>query len=209
MKTKHTILLVEDEVLIRDGVHSLLKAESFVGKIFHAAGKKDIAEIPLGEIDVVILDFKLRDCNGLDVIPLIKQAGCHKIVIMTGLEGNELIINLLRAGVQAIIHKLDGYNAIRSGLIKVLEGDTYYPPYIIKTLKDNIHHWDKIPPVKLSFGEQEIITAISQGYTTKQIAGMLKMTEATTETYRLRLIKKLGVPNTAAMIVYAFKNGIL
>jgi DNA-binding NarL/FixJ family response regulator len=209
MENRNTILLVEDEVLIRDGVEALLKGERFIGRIYHASGKKDISQIPLSEVDIVLLDFKLRDSNGLELIPKLKQAGCTKIVMMTGLDGGELVINLLRAGVQSIIHKLDGYKEIRNALIRVLNGDTYYPPDVIRILKDNVHHWDKIPPVNLSFGELEIITAIAEGYTTKQIASRLKMTEATTETYRIRLIKKLGVPNTAAMMVYAFRNGIL
>lgn len=209
MKGNYTILLVDDEVLIRDGVDALLRREKFVEKIYHASGKKDILQVPLREVDVVLLDFKLRDCNGLELIPKIRQCGCSQVIVMTGLDGAELVVNLLHAGVQGVIHKLDGYAEIRNALLKVLTGNTYYPPHVVKILKDNVHRWSKIPPVNLSFNDREIITAISEGYTTKEIANRLKMTEATTETYRLRLIKKLRVPNTAAMMAYAFKNGIL
>jgi DNA-binding CsgD family transcriptional regulator len=55
----------------------------------------------------------------------------------------------------------------------------------------------------------DILKALSRGSITKEIATELKMAEATAETYRLRLIKKLGVPNTAALLAYAYRNGIL
>jgi DNA-binding CsgD family transcriptional regulator len=57
--------------------------------------------------------------------------------------------------------------------------------------------------------EREIITALAQGKTTKELAVQLKMSESTAETYRVRLIKKLGVANTAALLAYAYRNGIL
>jgi DNA-binding NarL/FixJ family response regulator len=63
--------------------------------------------------------------------------------------------------------------------------------------------------VSLSNQESELIQVISSGLTTKEVAQKMKMSEATTETYRTRLLKKLGVPNTAALLAYAYRNGIL
>jgi DNA-binding CsgD family transcriptional regulator len=66
-----------------------------------------------------------------------------------------------------------------------------------------------MPPVSLSFKENELIRAIAGGLTTKEMATQLKMSESTTETYRTRLIKKLGVVNTAGLVAYVYRNGIL
>jgi DNA-binding CsgD family transcriptional regulator len=66
-----------------------------------------------------------------------------------------------------------------------------------------------VPPVVLSFQENELLKIIASGLTTKEMSVRLRMTEATTETYRTRLIKKLGVPNSAALLAYAYRNGIL
>jgi DNA-binding NarL/FixJ family response regulator len=54
-----------------------------------------------------------------------------------------------------------------------------------------------------------MLKAIASGLTTKEIAGLLKLSDSTAETYRIRLIKKVGVLNTAGMIAYAYRNGIL
>jgi DNA-binding NarL/FixJ family response regulator len=209
MKPKTTILLVEDEALIREGVRSLLEKEPFGPRILEASSKKEVLCLPLNEVDVILLDFRLRDCNALDLIPRIKEQSRAKIVVVTGLEGSELMANLIYAGVHSVVHKLDGYIEIKTAIERVLKNDVYFPSDVVKVIHRHADGWPKIPPVALSFAEKELIIAISTGLTTKQIAVQLKMTEATTETYRLRLIKKLGVPNTAAMMAYAFRNGIL
>jgi DNA-binding NarL/FixJ family response regulator len=209
MKSKTNFLLIEDETLIREGIIALLEKEPFTGKIFEASGKTDLAKVSITEVNVILIDFRLRGCNAIDLIPSLKEKCNAKIIVVTGLEGNEVIVNLLGSGVQAIVHKLDGYQEIRTAIQYVLRNELYFPPQIMKIIHSHAGEWAKTPPVCLSFAEKELILAISSGLTTKQIAVQLRMTEATTETYRLRLIKKLGMPNTAAMMAYAFKNGIL
>jgi DNA-binding CsgD family transcriptional regulator len=66
-----------------------------------------------------------------------------------------------------------------------------------------------MPPVVLTASEREMLKAIASGLTTKELASLLKLSDSTAETYRIRLIKKVGVLNTAGMIAFAFRNGIL
>ena len=66
-----------------------------------------------------------------------------------------------------------------------------------------------MPPVILTTSEGAMLKAIASGLTTKEIASLLKLSDSTAETYRIRLIKKVGVLNTAGMIAYAYRNGIL
>lgn len=209
MKSKSNFLLIDDEALIREGVRALIEMENFTGRIFEAPGKKQLEAVPLQDIDIALIDFRLENSNGLEVIDHLKKLSKCKFIVVTGLDGSELIMNLLKADVQAIVHKLDGYKEIRKAILRVRDNDTYFPAGALRIIQNNSHNWDTVPPVTLSFGERELLTAISTGLTTKEIAINLKMTESTTETYRLRLIKKLGVSNTAALIAYAFRNGIL
>jgi DNA-binding NarL/FixJ family response regulator len=207
---KKTFLLVEDEALIREGLRSLLQTEPFVKAIVEASNKKEFEEQMEKDIDIVLMDFKLADTNGLDLIARLKkkEAGI-KVIVVTGLEGTELILNLLRSGVHGIVYKLDGYKEIRMAIQKVLEGGSYFPQKILQIIQLNAHRWDKVPPVQLTFAERELLKAIASGLTTKEIAVELKMSEATAETYRLRLMKKVKVPNTAALLAFAYGNGIL
>jgi len=204
------ILLVEDEALLREGLKSLLAQEPFVKSIAEAATKSDFLSAISQSPDLILLDIRLPGTNGLELLDIIRTNGMEcKIIAVTGLEGVELMINLLKSGVQGIVFKLDGYQEIVKAIKGVLESENYFPEKIIKIIQANAGRWDKVPPVLLNHHESELLKAIAQGLTTKEIAVQMKMGEATTETYRVRLIKKLGVSNTAALLAYAYRNGIL
>lgn len=206
----YNFLLVEDETLIREGLKSLLQNEPYVRTIAEASNKKEFMREFTGQIDFVLLDFKLGDTNGLELVQHIKSSTRHvKVVMLTGLEGNELILNLLKAGVHGIVYKLDGYGEIRKTIEKVLRNENSFSEKVLSIIQQNAHKWDNVPPVTLSFTEREMLQALTRGLTTREISELTRMTEATIETYRVRLMKKVGVPNTAALIAYAYRNGLL
>lgn len=207
---KINFLLVEDEALIRDGLRSLLKDEPFVGEILEASNEPEFIQQLQKPIDIVLMDFRLVDTNGLRLVGLLKERNVPvKVIMLTGLEGTELLLNLLRVGVSGIVYKLDGYREILATINGVLEEGSYFSPKIMNIIQANAHRWDHIPPVVLTSSENVLLKEIASGLTTKEIAGKLKMTESTAETYRIRLIKKMGVLNTAGLIAYAYRNGIL
>jgi DNA-binding NarL/FixJ family response regulator len=118
-------------------------------------------------------------------------------------------MNLLQSGVHGIVYKLDGYNEILKTIRGIIEKGSYFSPKILNIIQTNAHRWDHVPPVVLTLPERDLLKAIASGLTTKEIASILKMTDSTTETYRIRLIKKMGLHNTAGLIAYAYRNGIL
>jgi DNA-binding NarL/FixJ family response regulator len=207
---RQRILLVEDEALIREGLQSLLESEPFVAEIHQASSKKEFYSAIEKDFDLILMDFKLPDINGLEILELLKERECPaKVIAVTGLDGTELLINLLKAGVNGIVYKLDGYTEIRNTIEKVIEGESYFPKKVMKIIEKNAGKWDEVPAMTLSFSDKEILRALARGLTTKEMAGELRMTEATTETYRNRLMKKVNAPNTAALLAFAFRNGLL
>lgn len=205
------ILLVDDEALIREGLRALLEKESFVGKIYEAADADAFHEaLSNHRIDIVLLDIRLRNTTGVELLESIKTFEPRpKIVAVTGMEGVELVIHLLKAGVDGIAYKLDGYDEIRKTIKSCLTSTGYFPPKILKIIQTNAKAWGNTPSVLLTGQELDILRALAKGAITKEIALELKLAETTAETYRLRLIKKVGVPNTAALLAYAYRNGIL
>jgi DNA-binding NarL/FixJ family response regulator len=208
--TKLNFLLVEDEALIREGLRSLLEKEDFVKNVYEASNRAEFIEQIRKRIDFVLMDFRLSDTNGLELLGMLKKADQgSKVIVLTGLEGTELIMNLLLSGVHGIVYKLDGYREIVKTIMKVIETGSYYSEKISNIIQTNAHRMDLVPPVVLNLGEKDLLKAIASGLTTKEIALSLKMSEATAETYRIRLTKKVGVNNTAGLMAYAFRNGIL
>jgi DNA-binding NarL/FixJ family response regulator len=205
------VLLVDDEVLLREGLQSLLVGEDFVKRIYEAGTAEEFKTILRDQpVDLVLLDIRIPGTNGLELLNLIKlKDAAIKVIAVTGLEGVELMVNLLKTGVHGIVFKLDGYREILKAIKAVLSADTYFPEKIMKIIQANAHRWDHVPPVLLTAPENQMMAALAHGMTTKEIALQLKMAETTAETYRIRLIKKLGVSNTAALLAYAYRNGIL
>lgn len=208
---KVNILIVDDEALIREGLRSLLEREPFIGKIYEAFdGEEFKALLSESRIDVVLLDIRLRNTTGVALLAHIRaHHPSIKTIAVTGMEGVELIVNLLKRGVDGIVYKLDGYEEIRKTLKSILASGNYFPDKILKVIQSNATKWDHIPTVMLTPQERDILKALARGAITKEIATELKMAENTAETYRLRLQKKVGAPNTAALLAYAYRNGIL
>ena len=208
---KINILIVDDEALIREGIKSLLEKEPFVNQIHEAANATEFYQlIRQNSFEIILLDIKLPGIKGQELLnSLIRKDDRPKVIAVTGLEGIELIISLLKSGVNGIVFKLDGYSEILKAINEIMATGYYFHEKITNIIQSNAHKWDLVPPVLLTFQENELLRGIAGGLTTKQIAEQLKMTEATTETYRTRLIKKLGVPNTAGLLAYAFRNGLI
>lgn len=211
MTNKLKLLLVEDEALVREGLRSLLEKEPFVSGIFEASnGQEAISELTKNKIDIVLLDIRMPGINGIDVIKHIRQEYNHiKIIAVTGLEGVELVVNLLRLGINGIVYKLSGFHEILKAILSVIERGSYFPEQILHLIKTNADRWENVPPVNLSDKDLMLLQAIVEGLTTKQVADKLHMSERTAETYRQRLIRKVGMSNTAGLIAYAFRNGII
>jgi DNA-binding NarL/FixJ family response regulator len=209
--SKINVLIVDDEALIREGLRSLLEKEPFVDRIFEAADADEFhAHISNNKIHVVLLDIRLRNTTGVELLESIRKLEPRpKTIAVTGMEGVELIIHLLKGGVDGIVYKLDGYAEIRKTIKSTLSSGNYFPDKILKIIQSNAKQWDNIPTVVLTMQELDILKALARGSITKEIANELKMAEATAETYRVRLIRKVGVPNTAALLAYAYRNGIL
>lgn len=205
------ILLVDDEVLIRQGLRSLLEKEEFVANIYEAGNSQEFfQQANTHPIDIILLDVRLPGVKGPDLLgSIVTRPSPPKVIAVTGLEGVELVINLLKAGVSGIVFKLDGYNEIVRTIREVMTRGHSFQTKITRIIEMNAYRWDHVPPVSLTYHENELIHVISQGLTTKEVAMKMKMSETTAETYRTRLLKKLGVPNTAALLAYAFRNGIL
>ncbi len=205
------ILLVDDEVLIRQGLRSLLEKEDFVANIFEAGNAQEFFhQVNAHPLDIILLDVRLPGVKGPDLLSTImNRPSAPKVIAVTGMEGVELVINLLKSGVSGIVFKLDGYTEIAKAIREVMTTGHYFQEKITRIIELNAYRWDHVPPISLTYHESELIQVISLGLTTKEVAMKMKMSEATAETYRTRLLKKLGVPNTAALLAYAYRNGIL
>lgn len=211
MTEKFNIMVVDDEVLLREGLRAMLEREPFTGYVYEAENLDDfLLNLKKFHIDFVLLDIRLKSTSGFELLRALSTLPYKPHIIgLTGLDGTEVVIHLLKAGVQSVVYKLDGYSEIVNAIKNVQTRGTYFSQGILRIIESNAGRWDEIPTVTLTESEMNMLRAIARGETTKEIAIEYKMSPATAETYRIRLLRKVGVPNTAALLAYAYRNGIL
>jgi DNA-binding NarL/FixJ family response regulator len=130
-----TILIVEDETLIRQGLRALLEKEDFVEAVHEASDSADFKlQISRREFDIILMDMKLPGTKGPDLIANMNvNNGQQKVIVVTGLEGVEIVVNLLKLGVRAIVSKLEGYTEIIKAIKEVMSSGHYFQERIYTT----------------------------------------------------------------------------
>jgi DNA-binding NarL/FixJ family response regulator len=128
---------------------------------------------------------------------------------MTSFDEDDTVIEMLRAGLHGILLKRNTTGPeIEQCLSDVLAGKNYYTPEIKFRLAQNGYDLLK-PGVRFSKRESEILNLICQGQSTKQIAERLQLKDTTVEDYRKEMLKKANAQNTAELVAFALRNGLL
>lgn len=208
---KIDILLVEDVPLAREGLRALLEKEAFVGAVYEAWDENSFLSVISNRVvDVTLLDLKLEGTSGLE---LFKKLGGMKqrsdVIAVTGLEGEEVIINMLKAGLSGAVYKLEGFIEIKKAINNIRLAGGYFSPRIRKVIHDNRHRWDEVRHVDLSQLEKDLLRGIGSGFTLRQVAYILKMSEGYAKKLRTKLLKKIGVSTTVELLIFAYRNGLL
>ncbi|MBL7857169.1 MAG: response regulator transcription factor [Cyclobacteriaceae bacterium] len=209
---KIKILLIEDEVMVRQGFRALLEREPFTRKVLEAGSGAEALTILFSEpdIEVVLLDIRLKDIHGTELARKIREHHPDiRIIAVTGLDGSELILNLLTTGIHGFVQKMNGFEEIQKAIRTVMDDGQYFPERVVEVIKQNADQWEGPPPVTLSEQELSLLRAIVSGSTAKEMADKLNLAMRTVETYRVRLMKKTNTLNTAGLIAYGFRNGII
>ena len=210
-----TILIVDDNMLMRKGLIQLFSTTDFFNaEIFEASnGKEALSIIPDKELDLVIVDERMPEMHGLECSKKILQLKPDmKIIALTLYDSIPLILNYLKIGVRGFISKDDvEVDELISAVKSVLDGNYFfrskYDQLIHKSLVD--FQSQHIPSIRFTDRELQLVMGISKGLSNKETANSLGISVRTIETYRLDLMKKVGVKNTAELISYVYRNGIM
>jgi DNA-binding NarL/FixJ family response regulator len=212
VKNSITVLVADDHLFVRESLRSMLEKNQSVKTIYEVEnGTQAIAMLKLEALDILLLDIRMPGVDGFEVIEYVqRQRLSTRIIALTAFDEEAMIFNLLRAGVAGIIfkkttHQQEIYTAITS----VLEGKHYYHEkvsIILQSKPDGLQH---PPRIKLSAREFEVIALLCHGFSTKDIAEKLFLSEHTIEGYRKEIIKKTNTKNTNELIHYALSNGIV
>lgn len=194
------VLLVEDDDLLRMGLRTMVEMHSGYTIVADTAkGEEAIKLFSRHSPDVVLLDLRLPDISGVDVLCNMKSTKPDiPVVVLTVHEENDLIFKTLECGANAYVLKGSGPEELFIGMQYALNGDLFISPRLAKTIvRDYIfvnRQRKSLPPLhNLTSREKEIVRLIIDGIKSKDIAAKLFISVKTVDKHRSNIMSKLGI----------------
>jgi two-component system response regulator NreC len=204
------VLLADDHEIVRQGLRVLLEREGFqiVGEASngHEAVKLCEANHP----EIAILDLSMPLLNGVDAAREIMKANPRtKVVLLTMHTEDHLILESLRAGVTGYVLKTRAASELVQALRAVCRGEMFLTQSISRTIVQAFLQNTPTPGNAISDRERQVLQLVAEGKTTKEIASLLGISVKTAESHRSNLMDKLNIHDTAGLVRYAIKIGLI
>lgn len=209
----HRVLIADNSDLARIGLKSIFKQNKDIEVVGEAKKNEDLINLVIKKKpDVVIIDYTANKFN-IEVVSECKSIlPSLRFVAITPLQSSEVVINAIRHGINSYIKKDCDEQEILDSISSTANGYKFFCGRILETIQRNDINIDHIEyeelsclPVSLSQRELEIIQIIAEGKTNSAIADQLFISTHTVNTHRKNIMSKLGVNNTAAIVMYAVK----
>lgn len=204
------ILLADDHPIFRQGVRSLLEREGLTVEGEAGDGRTATALAAAIFPDVAVLDLGMPLLNGLDAAREIGHASPHtRVVLLTMHTEDPYVIRALQAGVRGYVLKSQAVEDLVQAIREVSRGGIYLSPGVSRTLVDAYLMRRNPDPDPLTRRERQVLQLIAEGKTTKEIASLLTVSVKTAESHRMRLMAKLDIHETAGLVRYAIRQGLV
>ena len=206
MKIK--VMIVDDQVILSEGIRSVVSSSDSLEVIAVAHGGKEALELMEKEVpDVVLLDIRMPDMNGVVTTGEIKQRyPTVKVLILTTFDDSDYILSALNNGACGYLLKDISAPALVDAIINAYKGDTILPAKIAKKITDAARLVSSDREIRLrkafslSDREVEIAVMLYEGFNNRQIASALNLSDGTARNYISAIYMKLGSDNRAGAI---------
>jgi len=207
------VLVADDHTIVRQGVVSLLEAGGDCEVVAQASDGIEAVEKALAtRPDVAVLDIGMPRLSGLEAVRRIRQeAPKVRVLVLTMHEEEEYVVHLVRAGASGYLVKDSAAAELLAAVRALARGHGYFGPYAARVLAEQYRHPEGAPDPygTLTAREREVFHLVVDGKTTKEVAKALGISPKTAENHRTRLMEKLDVHNTAELVRYAARRGLL
>lgn len=204
------IVLADDHVLVRQGLKSLLEREHFQVMAEASDGQDAVRLIEGHHPDIAILDISMPTLNGIDAARgLSRSAPKTKVILLTQHEEEQYIHEALEAGVKGYVLKNQVANDLIQAIRQVCRGEFYLSPGISRAVMEAYRNKSERPADPLTVRERQVLQLIAEGKSTKDTASVLGISVKTAESHRMRLMQKLNIHETASLVRYAVRRGLI
>lgn len=212
MKTK--ILIADDHRLFRDGLRNMLSRQEdleIVGETTN--GPSTVRAVDELKPDLVLMDISMPELNGVEATRRIRSACSSVRIVMLSMHSDQrFVLESLRAGATGYLLKDCAFEELLQAIRSVMRNQTYLSQTIADSVvKDYINLARNTPTSAfsiLSSREREVLQALAEGKSTKEIASQLKISVKTIETHRKQIMDKLDIHSIAELTKYAIREGL-
>jgi two-component system, NarL family, response regulator NreC len=216
MAEKLRLMLGDDHTLVRHGLRKILEERQdweIVGEADdgRSAVKKALALQP----DVAILDIGMPLLNGIDATrQIVHKAPNVKVLILSMHSDETYVTRALNAGATGYLLKDSAGKDLIKAVTAVSQGEAFFSPAVSRLMLDDYMRRAASSGVTdrydtLSDREREIFQLVAEGRSNKEVAELLGISPATVETHRARILQKLDIHNTAELVLYAVRRGVI
>jgi DNA-binding NarL/FixJ family response regulator len=210
-----SVVLADDHTIVRDGLRALLEANPEIRVVGNASdGRQVVSQVSELQPDVVIMDISMPEANGIDATRQILEIYPQTRVIILSMSGTaDHVFHALQAGVRGYLLKESAGREVMEAVQTVYGGGMYFSRPITHTLVNDYlqqrEETQKGSLETLSTRENEILCMVVEGKTSAEIGESLHLSPKTIESYRSRMMQKLGVADMTELIKFAIRHGLI
>jgi DNA-binding NarL/FixJ family response regulator len=205
------IIIVDDHPILLQGIRKLLEAEPGYQVVGEASdGIEGVELIKRLKPDIAITDITLPGMNGLDIARSVANASPRtRIILLTMHKESPYVIEALNTGVHGYVIKTEASADLLRAIKDATRDRMYFSPMISQIVVDAYRNKDSPESDPLTPREREVLQLIAEGQKTKQVAATLGISLKTAESHRTHLMKKLDIHDTAGLVRYAVRRGLI
>ncbi len=209
-----TVLLVDDQPLVREGFRRVLDREPGFSVMAEAADGVEAVRLA-GELepDVVVMDIRMPKMDGLAATKAILETDTHtKVIVLTTFDLDEYVFMALQAGASGFMLKDSPIDQLVTAIRLVAQGDAMLSPAVTKrVIAAFVRHRRSTPSLdltRLTPREHDVIRVLVTGATNAEIAAELWVTEATVKSHIRSMLTKAGLRDRTQLVIAAYENGL-
>jgi DNA-binding NarL/FixJ family response regulator len=205
------ILIADDHGVVAEGLKSLAEAEPGIEVVgIVSDGREAVKHAKDSRPDVIVMDMSMPELNGADATRAILQndPSCRVIVLSMYAE-REYVRRALKAGAMGYVVKRSAARELVDAIRAVHAGQRYLSPRVADVVIESGADDGDDPLGRLSTREREVLQLLAEGNTGAEIARRLSLSQKTVETYRARLVEKLGIRDLPGLVRFAIQRGIV
>ena len=206
------ILIADDHGVVAEGLKQLVEAEADMQVVALVGdGREAVQQARDSQPDVVLMDLSMPELNGADATRAILQRDPKcRVIVLSMYAQREYVRRALKAGAAGYVVKRSAAKEVVEAIRAVHAGQRYLSPRVADVvLEDYSDDKQDDPLARLSAREREVLQLLAEGRTGAEIAQRLSLSQKTVETYRARLVEKLGIRDVAGLVRFAIQRGII